>query len=135
MNTQPKGSCHGYCRRAFTLVEVVASLMLLGTLLVSILVAHRRHVQQIRSADCRLAAVQAADGLLAKWSADGSWGATKNEGEFEGRTDFTWRWTITPAPELNRLGAAIGKLEVVGAERTPLCSVELLTSDVIETAK
>ena len=45
-----KRSCATCCNkcRAFTLVEVVASLMLLGTLLVGILAAHRSHTAQVR---------------------------------------------------------------------------------------
>jgi hypothetical protein len=104
--------------------------MLLGTLLVAILVAHRRHVEQIRNAEARLVAVQAADGLLAKWSAEGIWGATRNAGEFEGRPDLTWRWTVIPAPGLSRLGAAVGRLEVVGSDGSILSQVDMLTADV-----
>jgi len=131
MSRKLKSSWAGCCRRAFTLVEVIASLMLLGTLLVAILVAHRRHVQQIRSAEARLVAVQAADGLLAKWSAEGSWGAATSTGEFEGRRDLTWRWTVIPQPELSRLGAAVGRLEVVGNDGSILSHVDVLTADML----
>jgi prepilin-type N-terminal cleavage/methylation domain-containing protein len=131
MNGKSKSCSTGCCRRAFTLVEVVASLMLLGTLLVAILVAHRRHVEQIRHAEARLAATEAADGLLAKWSAEGTWGATKNAGEFEGRPGLAWQWTVIPAQGLNRLGAAVGRLEVVGRDGIVLSHVDVLTADVL----
>jgi len=131
MSKKPKGSWGSCCPRAFTLVEVVASLMLLGTLLVAILVAHRRHVEQIRHAEARIAAVEAADGLLAKWSAEGTWGATKNDGEFEDRPGLAWRWTVIPTPGLTRLGAAVGKLEVIGNDGSVLSQVDLLTPDTI----
>ena len=106
--------------------------MLLGTLLVGILVAHRRHVRQIHRAEVRLAAVEAADALLARWSAEGSWGAATSSGGFEDRDDFTWRWTVVTVPQLRQLGAAIGRLEIIGANGVPVESVEVLTTDTIQ---
>ena len=119
------------CQTAFTLVEVVASLMLLGTLLVGILTAHRRHAAQIRRAESRLAAVEAADTLLAQWSNEGRWGAATSTGRFDNREDLTWRWSIVPDSQLRRLGAAIGRLEIVAADGTPVEVVEVLTTDLL----
>lgn len=120
------------CRRAFTLVEVVASLMLLGTLLVGILATHRRHAAQIRSAQARLAAIASADKLLADWREQGMWGAAAPSGNCEG-SELAWRWTVKNAPELRRVGAAIGRLEIVDKrsdDTLPLVGVEILVTDV-----
>src|SRR5688572_7323830 len=110
MNGKRENYSNNCCCRAFTLVEVVASLMLLGTLLVGILVAHRRPAEQIRNAKVRLAAIETTDKLLAKWTEQGIWGAVAASGHFEDQSNLVWRWTVLPAPELRRVGAAIGRL-------------------------
>lgn len=121
------------CQRAFTLVEVVASLMLLGTLLVGILTAHRRHVEQIRNAKTRLAAIAVAENLLEQWRKEGTWGAVARGGTIKGSSEFAWRWTVTTPPELQQLGATKGRLEIVRAgavNDVPLVAVELVTGGV-----
>lgn len=56
-----------------TLVEVVASLVLMGVLLSGILLAQARHTAQLAKAERKLAAVKAADELLGRWSAAGAY--------------------------------------------------------------
>lgn len=134
MKPQHASYCKYYCRRAFTLVEVVASLMLLGTLLVGILTAHRRHSEQVRGARERLAGVAAAEGLLERWRAEGAWGGTSNSGTFKDNSEFKWRWTITTPAEFRRMGAAKGRLEVIkraSAEDRPVVAIELVTGSAV----
>ena len=119
------------CHRAFTLIEVVASLMLMGSLLVGILVAHRRHAEQIRRADLRIEAAKFADGLLSKWSADASWGGGKTEGRIDETDELTWRWKVESDSRLSRVGAAIGMLEIVDKHGNSAAQVELLTFDTL----
>lgn len=138
MKRQRAKSCNYYCRRAFTLVEVVASLMLLGTLLVGILAAHRRHTEQVRSARARLEAVAAAEKLLESWCEKDTWGATSSSGRFAETSRLSWRWTITARPELRPVNAAIGRLEVLDGNshnQIPLVSVEILTNSVAATSQ
>lgn len=137
MKTRPDNCCKTCCHRAFTLVEVVASLMLLGTLLVGVLVAHRRHVAQIRTATRRLEAVAAADQLLESWRAKGAWGPDSKSGRFAEASNLVWRWSVSTPPELRPIYAAIGRLEVLDASRTdarPLASVEILTTRTAKTS-
>lgn len=127
-----RGNCWKlrHCR-ALTLVEVVASLVLLGSLLVGILVAHRRHAEQIRRASRRLAAVEAADRLLLRWAEQGIWGPTEPTGPCEGTPNLHWQWSVIREPPLERLGAAKGRLEVfdnLSTGGTPLVRLELLTA-------
>lgn len=134
MKPQHVRCCNCYYRPAFTLVEVVASLMLVGTLLVGILTAHRRHVQQVTSAKERLAAVAAADQLLDSWRAAGAWGATTSSGTFKNNNNLVWKWTIATPPELARVGAAKGRLEVLkrdSADDRPLLMIELVTGSAV----
>jgi len=111
--------------------------MLLGTLLVAILAAHRRHVHQVSNAKARLAAVAAADRLLEKWRVEGIWGPTSSSGTFQDSGALAWRWTITTPVELRGLGAAKGRLEVFKRDSTdesPLLAVELVTGSVIRAS-
>jgi prepilin-type N-terminal cleavage/methylation domain-containing protein len=138
MNRPPRKYWKAYPHHGFTLVEVVASLMLLGTLLVGILAAHRRHAEQVHGAKARLAAVSAADKLLVRWREEGEWGARATTGRCEGQDAMSWRWSITVAPELRSIGAAVGRLEIFCTnyfDQRPLASVEILIADGAAIAK
>jgi type II secretory pathway pseudopilin PulG len=56
-------------RRGTTLVEVLAGLVVLGTLLVAVAVARGRFVRQWSQADRKLAAVRYADAQVGRWLA------------------------------------------------------------------
>ena len=122
-------SCGSQARRGLTLIEVVAGIALLATLLVSTLAAFRAHASQVRSAKNRLAAIAVADRLLSEWM---NAGTLPGIGETEDVPDTKgWRWRIVrpePTMELRRLNALAVRLEIVDSEPTPsvLTSVELL---------
>jgi prepilin-type N-terminal cleavage/methylation domain-containing protein len=82
-------------RRGLTLIEVVASITLLSTLLAAMLVAFERHSRQIRRAQRTLAATAAADQWLAVWLQDPEGFPSEGSGGIPG-SDFTWRTTPTP---------------------------------------
>jgi hypothetical protein len=67
------GMSNGYSsssgRRGLTLVEVIAGLVLLATLLTSVLAAFKTQAGQIRAARDRLKASELAEGLLGDWMA------------------------------------------------------------------
>src|SRR5437667_12469498 len=64
---QPRRKFAGARRAGVTLVEVLAGLLLLGTVLASALIARGRFLRQWAAADQRLAAAHAADAMLATW--------------------------------------------------------------------
>jgi type II secretory pathway component PulJ len=113
---------------AFTLIEVIASLMLLSTLLVAILIANQRHVQQIRSARERLVAIAAVEAIFGEWTAKDQWGATARDGPVKDHPEFTWRWQLRESPELSQFGAAIGRLEIVSKEGVSLTAIDVLAA-------
>ena len=124
-------------RRAFTLIEVVASLALSGTLLVTILMAHGRHVTQVRRAAMRVRAVEAADNLLSSWRIADTGGPTKASGNLPNTPEFSWRWTVRECRELSPFGATIGRLEIlnrVSDGHQAVVSVEVLTNTVAQAA-
>ncbi|MCA9215913.1 MAG: type II secretion system protein [Planctomycetales bacterium] len=57
-------------RSGLTLIEVIASIGLLATLLVATMTAYSRHVRQIESSRFRINAAESADVLLSKWFSD-----------------------------------------------------------------
>jgi hypothetical protein len=103
---------------------------LLGTLLVGILVAHRRHAEQIRRATVTHDAIEAADKLLCQWHEQGILGPATAAGCIEGRDDLVWTWSVSAKAELRHVGAAIGRLEVfrTSDRDEPLAQVELVTT-------
>src|SRR5437763_958795 len=79
-------------RPGVTLIEVLAGLVILGTLLVSIAAARGRFARQWVEADRKLSAVRAADKMLADWMS----GAEQNipvqsQGDLAGVPKCSWR--------------------------------------------
>ncbi|MDR0608970.1 MAG: prepilin-type N-terminal cleavage/methylation domain-containing protein, partial [Planctomycetaceae bacterium] len=75
-------------RHGLTLIEVVAAMLLLGTLLVSLLVAFSRHAVQIERSSERLRVIQAAESQLADWHLQFGFAPVNEEGEWtiDGKT-------------------------------------------------
>lgn len=115
--------------KAFTLIEVVASLLLVGILLVGIMTAHRKLVNQARLAQDRIAAVEALDDLLSHAQASGIDPLVKLEGKVPGNNPFSWRTALREDFDAAALGGVIVKVELFNINKPtaiPLASVELL---------
>ena len=56
-------------KRGLTLIEVMASLALMGSLLAALVMSHGRHRKQVRLAEKRIVALEIADRLLTQWTA------------------------------------------------------------------
>src|SRR3982751_5795038 len=100
-------------RRGMTLVEVVASLALLASLLVGLLLAKARYTRQSALADRRLEAVRAADRLVTE-----GWGGPtrfprRGAGRIDGPNDLSWQTDLVANPALGELGAQVVRLEVI----------------------
>ncbi|QDU44559.1 hypothetical protein Mal52_30430 [Symmachiella dynata] len=117
-------------RRGLTLIEVVAGIALLSTLLVTILMSYRAHAGQVRAAKQRLRAIEFADQQMAAWMSArrvpglGKWGES-TDGQ------FTWRIMRGETTAETPYGLQVARLEVQAAPRskgsTVLASVEFLT--------
>ena len=77
-------------RRGITVVEVLASLVLLATLLVSILQSHDRLARQTKLAQQRLAAIEAADELMRSWTATEPMTIPARTGQTVTQPSFHW---------------------------------------------
>lgn len=96
-----------------TLIEVVASLALLASLLVGLLLAKARYTRQSALADRRIEAVRAVDRLLAAWWAEPARFPRRGTGPIDGAADLSWRTSLVANPTLNELGAQVVRLEVI----------------------
>src|SRR5437870_12747654 len=75
-----------------TLIEALAGLVVLGTLLVSITIARGRFVRQRALAEQKIAAAASVDAMVAKWMAgSGAAMPISASGPLEGLPNLIWR--------------------------------------------
>jgi len=111
------------------LVEVVASVFLVGTLLVAVLVAHRRAITQTRLAQRRLDAVETLDQLLIARQGPDAEEYQLARGKAPGENPFHWRSMLRDESSLVELGASVLRIELYDPafkEGETLAAVELL---------
>lgn len=118
-------------RRALTLIEVVASLTLLVTLLASILAAYGRLAQQARLSQERRNAVRQLDQLVAQWLVAEQMPPENGAGLVPAQDSLVWVTRTWPVPSHdNKWLASILRVEIrrrdASAASPPLASVELL---------
>jgi hypothetical protein len=117
-------------RRGTTLIEVLAGLLVLGTLLVSVAMARARFMRQAADAERSIRATRAADALLATWLT----GSTPSvpapaEGPLQDTPDFVWRTRVIRDPAAARLDAVIVRFEVfnrLSESASPVLAIDLL---------
>jgi type II secretory pathway pseudopilin PulG len=122
--------CRRSAVRGLTLVEVIAGLVLLATLLASILVAFGSQAAQIRKSRDRLQAIELADRLLANWNSQNAIPVAGTEQSLAGTKDWRWRIVEAASADLERAGLASVRLEVfypiAGGPDQVLTAVDLL---------
>src|SRR4051812_48792266 len=78
-----------------TLIEALAGLVILGTLLVSITIARGRFIRQRAQAEQKIAAAAAVDRMVANWlGGTGSAIPVSAQGPLEGLANFTWNTRV-----------------------------------------
>ena len=119
-------------RSGLTLVEVVAGIALLSTLLVSILLSYGAHAGQIRAARQRMQAIKAADQLLSNWMAQGDLPAVGDQDMLPGSDELVWRMVAVPRDKRVSLPNEVGLIRLEVYQRSNrqnvLTSVDLFTS-------
>lgn len=115
---------------AFTLVEVIAGIALLGTLLAGLMLGFSAHVRQYQAARLRIQAIEKLDRQLALWYADGSELPIDSAGPLSSQPPLTWRTSTVRSPQAGRLNAVVVRVEVRRPDRAdsshPVVVVELL---------
>jgi hypothetical protein len=112
-----------------TLVEVVAGLALLSTLLVAVLTTKARVTRQWANAQRRLDATAAADRLLATWWQDVERFPRQSSGRVAGDGQLRWRTRPVRNDSVESLGASVVRLEVTGGSDEMLAAVEVVLSN------
>ncbi len=99
-------------RGGLTLIEVVAAIAILGTLLVVIVLAKSRHTRQLGQARQVAAAAAAADELIAGWWVRGPQIPINDSGRIEGHEHLIWRTHVAGGNALAKLDAEIIRVEI-----------------------
>src|SRR3954469_11397641 len=103
-----------------TLIETLAGLVILGTLLVSITIARGRFIRQRALAEQKIAAAAAVDRLVARWMAGtGSAIPLSAQAPLDGVVNHTWRTRVIHDRAASEMGASIVRLEVIGDRNAP----------------
>lgn len=103
-----------YPRRGMTLIEVVATIMLLSALLVGVLMGLQRHQQQVRTARVKIEACRLADQLVGKLFSNPKAFSGFDIGHIDGENgSFSWRMSRIDLPQdLTRIGIQKVRLSV-----------------------
>lgn len=84
------------CKNALTLIEVVASLVLLATTVTALLATHSRSLQQLTNINQQETAASLAQELITEWQLDESESEPPPEGNFKHKPG--WRWVRDVIP-------------------------------------
>jgi type II secretory pathway pseudopilin PulG len=116
-------------RSGLSLLEVIAGIALLSTLLVSCMLAWSLHRRQIRVAELQIEAAELADQQLTLWYADKGRLPEQPAGSLMDHK--TLKWTLEPVDEADDLpkGFQLKRLVVRDEQNHGLLHVDLLTPD------
>lgn len=115
-------------RSGLSLIEVVAGIALLSTLLVSSMLAWTTHRAQIRRAQLQIEAVQLADLQLSLWYAERGGLPQQTEGPLLNHATLTWK--LEPVAEIETdspTGTQVLRLWINDETGIHLFHVDLLT--------
>lgn len=118
------------CRpKGLTLVEVIASLALLSTVLITVLTAWTRHSKQVDVAFRKSEAIQLLDQQIASWYSADSELPVNQSGVFTSKPEYTWQTKLLSAKTTNN-DWKVATLEILVFDQRrrdkPLAKVELL---------
>ena len=98
-----------------TLIEVLAGLALLASVLGGILVTKARVSRQARLLDRREESAQSADTLLRGWFAEPGSIPVTGRGRVPGHADLAWRTSPIRNAQAEALGGMVVRLEITSA--------------------
>jgi Tfp pilus assembly protein PilE len=115
--TKTKWTTCSSCSRAagLTLIEVVAAIAILGTILAGIVLAKSRHTAQLYDAQRRSDAVAAADALLYQWWTRPEGVPVDQSGVIESTPALAWRTRLIMVEPIKNLGARVVRVELFDA--------------------
>jgi prepilin-type N-terminal cleavage/methylation domain-containing protein len=106
-------------RAGLTLIEVIAAIVILGTILVGIVLSKSRHARQLALSRRKMEAIRAADRLLTQWWTGSQGIPVDGAGEVPWDPTLRWRTQVVPNEEVARLEARVVRLEVIETRSGP----------------
>ncbi len=117
------------CKRpGLTLIEVVAAMALLSTLLVGTLVAFQKNAERIRAAVTVREVIARVDELLLGWAEQGIYPPAQSQGELPGIDGFKWETRVASRQFRHALALDIVRLQVRAEDATD--AVAILSLDI-----
>jgi len=116
-------------RHGLTLIEVMASLALLSTLLVGMLLAFKKNATQIRAGLAVREVLTSVDALVLSWAQQGVYPPVQATGALPGRDGFIWRTRVISREWEATLHLDIIALEVRAVE-APTSAAPLITLEL-----
>lgn len=107
-------------RRALTLVEVVAAIAILGTVLVGVVLAKSRHTRQVVESKRMMAAIDAADDLILHWWTSPEGVPANGRGVTGKDGAFTWETNVVENVHLEQYGVSVVRVTVSHPEAARL---------------
>ncbi|WP_182866110.1 type II secretion system protein [Rhodopirellula sp. JC639] len=116
-------------RRAFTLLELIVALALMGSLLVGSMLAFSRHRKQLSMADKQLEAARVADRLVHQFTAQQGGFPIAARGAVVGNSGWIWQTSPVGSTSLATVPMQVVRfqiMEIDGNSTTPLVAVDLV---------
>src|SRR5438045_3736087 len=112
MSRRSMQSCRSRTR-AMTLIEVLAGLVVLGTVLVSVTIARGRFMQQAARAAQELQATRAVDAMMSRWlSGPPEAIPVPARGALDASPELSWQTSWRFDPSAGKLAARVVHLEL-----------------------
>lgn len=112
MNKPSRISLTPSSRAGLTLIEVIAAIAILGTVLVGIVMAKSRHTRQMALTQRYTDIVHATDDMVSRWWLNERSVPAPASGHVGEDTSITWQTRLVASPKLRRLDAEVVRLEV-----------------------
>lgn len=118
--TSPSRTSSRRCVAAgLTLIEVIAAIAILGTVLVGIVMAKGRHMRQMALTHRQADIVSATDDLISRWWLNGQTIPAPRSGTLSGDPTLVWQTRLVTHPVLKSLEAQVVRLEVFDTRALP----------------
>lgn len=124
--------------RGLTLIEVIAAIAILGTVLVGVVLSKARHTRQIALTRQHAAVVDAADALITGWWTSPEGVPIGGSGTIDGEESLRWETRVVGNPAVEGMGARVVRVEIhpsaadahrPGRRGEPLVAVDLVLPD------
>jgi prepilin-type N-terminal cleavage/methylation domain-containing protein len=115
-------------RRGLSLLEVLVALALMGSVLVSSLLAFSRHRRQLSIASKRIEATVAADQLVSRFASRRDGVPVRTRGSIDGKPGWIWQTSLIGTTTLANVPMRVVRVEVfeIRPTLTRLISVDLV---------